>query len=65
MQSKPEGLFLSLLVMNLYYVLFPPDCSLLISDVLGTVMMGFIVPILSTADQNAFAVQVQKILEDT
>lgn len=51
--------------MNLYYVLFPPDCSLLIGDVLGTVTMGFIVPILSTADQNAFAVQVQKILEDT
>lgn len=51
--------------MNLYHVLCPPDCSVLIGGVLGTVTMGFIVPILSTRDQNAFAVQVQKILEDT
>jgi len=47
--------------MNLYHVL----CSLLIGGVLGTIMMGFIVPVLSTTDQNVFAVQVQKILEDT
>lgn len=48
--------------MNLYHGPCPPTCLLLIGAVLGTIVMGFIVPIPSTADQNAFAAKYRKSL---